>query len=262
MDRRKILLVVAVLVAALGAGLVFIYAQGAEDRAAEKVTTTTVIVATAQIEAGESAADAAKNGKLDSRDVESSSLIEGATNDGTLFEGLVALTTIYPGEQLILSKFGTSSDVAPPPLVAPPEGKGSMQLTIEDPNHVGSFLQAGSHVAIFQAPCVKPSIYDEETLNRYDAGRARVVLPDALVLGVGDTTVGQATAVDANGAPVATSPSTSITIAVDQEEATILGGLGYPQVAPLFFVLKDDNTKITAEPDLDPAVDPCAPSGS
>ena len=37
MDRRKILLVVAVVVAALGAGLVFVYAQGAEDRAQDKI---------------------------------------------------------------------------------------------------------------------------------------------------------------------------------------------------------------------------------
>lgn len=54
MERRKILLVVATVVAALGATLVFLYAQGAENRAVAQFQTVEVLSAAQRIERGES----------------------------------------------------------------------------------------------------------------------------------------------------------------------------------------------------------------
>ena len=77
MDRRRILLVVAVIVAALGAALVFVYAQDAEDRAAEQFTTQNVLVATQVISPGESASDAANAQKLLSKPVPTDQVLSG-----------------------------------------------------------------------------------------------------------------------------------------------------------------------------------------
>ncbi|MAO80927.1 MAG: hypothetical protein CMH82_09745, partial [Nocardioides sp.] len=62
MDRRRMLLVAAAVVAALGTALVFLYVRGADNRAQEKYETTDVLVATVQIERGERIADAAAAG--------------------------------------------------------------------------------------------------------------------------------------------------------------------------------------------------------
>ena len=64
MDRRRILLIVAVIVALLGTALVFLYVRGADARANERFDTVNVLRAVAPIEAGESIDDAAANGKL------------------------------------------------------------------------------------------------------------------------------------------------------------------------------------------------------
>src|SRR5687767_14476667 len=64
MDRRRILLVVAVVVAAMGAALVFLYVKGADSRAEQRFDTVEVLRATSLIEAGESVEDAQAAGKL------------------------------------------------------------------------------------------------------------------------------------------------------------------------------------------------------
>src|SRR4051794_38748134 len=64
MDRRRILLVVAVLVAALGSALVFLYTKGADTRAEKKFDTVQVLEATAIINPGEKFEDAQTAGKL------------------------------------------------------------------------------------------------------------------------------------------------------------------------------------------------------
>ena len=57
-------MVAAVLVAALGAVLVFLYVQGADSRAEERFDTVDVLKATAIIEPGETIEDAQAAGKL------------------------------------------------------------------------------------------------------------------------------------------------------------------------------------------------------
>ncbi len=65
MDRRKLLLVVAAVIAVLGVALVFVYAKGADTRAAEKFDTVEVLVANKKINPGESFDDALESGKFE-----------------------------------------------------------------------------------------------------------------------------------------------------------------------------------------------------
>lgn len=75
MDRRRILLIVAVIVALLGTALVFLYVRGADARAEDRFATIEVLSAVAPIEAGESIDDAAASGKLALRPVPNDSLL-------------------------------------------------------------------------------------------------------------------------------------------------------------------------------------------
>ena len=64
MDRRRLLIVAAALVAALGTALVVIYARGADQRAEDRFEAVDVLVATQPITAGETVEAAQAAGKI------------------------------------------------------------------------------------------------------------------------------------------------------------------------------------------------------
>lgn len=148
MDRRRLLLVVAAVVAVLGVLLVFVYAHGADARAEKKYAGTEVLVATDRIEPGESFDEAFADGKLATTKVAAAQELEGATASADGFKGEVALTTIYPHEQVVPAKFGSVDDVQAQATLPIPKGKLAISVLIKDDGRVGAFLRAGSQVAI------------------------------------------------------------------------------------------------------------------
>jgi len=225
MDRRKVLLVVAVLVAAVGAALVFVYAQGAEDRAADKFQTQPVLVATADILPGERAADAASAGKLKSVEVPQDQLVTGSTNDGKLFEGTVALTTIYAGEQLLTQKFGDVGEVNVATALPIPPGKIAISLQMSDTGKVGPFTQPGSHVVVFVDGDAAATQGTQGTQGENDGpvvAQAEVLIKDLVVLAVGSQTIEGGT--DAQGNPLPDASVALLTVAVSQKQASTLIG--------------------------------------
>lgn len=99
MERRRILVVAAALVAALGAVLVFMYVRGADTRAEDQFQTTDVLVATQAIQAGETVEAAQSAGKITKKAVTNNSLLPDYQTDLTGLTGKVALTTIYPASR-------------------------------------------------------------------------------------------------------------------------------------------------------------------
>lgn len=265
-DRRKILLVVAVVVAALGAALVFVYAQGAADRARDDVRSVKVLTATKQIDPGESANAAAKAGKLLLKEVPADQELEGASGNALDFDKEIALTTIYPGEQLTAQKFGTIDEVEGAATLPIPKGKTAITLKLSDTGRVSSFTQPGSHVAVYFAP-------DPDSLRaQLDGGQtgtdpqpsggsdtvvvvpACVIESDLLVLGVGTVAVDQETPDDASGDGSGDGNADSedtialMTVAVDSQQASKL--LGF-QIASerndrtvLAFALRNDESVV------------------
>lgn len=178
MDRRKVLLIVAALVAALGAALVFVYAQGAEERASAQYDTVDVLVATQEISAGESANDAYKAGKIAVKSIPQTYVLTGATSDGGAFRDAFALTTMYPGEQLVPEKFGAATDVQAAVTLPVPDGLAATTVTFSDTGRLAGFVRPGDRVGIFITGTFPPS--EEQT--------TRLLLPDVLVLATGSTT--------------------------------------------------------------------------
>lgn len=148
MDRRRLLLVVAAVIAALGVALVFVYARGADTRAAEKYDTVEVLTASQEIMPGESLDDALENGKVQLTHVAKAQLLEGASDDSDPLRDKVALTTIYAGEQLVPVKFGALEDVKAAAVLPIPEGKLAISIEVEDDARVGEFIRAGAQVTI------------------------------------------------------------------------------------------------------------------
>jgi pilus assembly protein CpaB len=205
MDRRKILLILAAMIAALGTLLVFLYVQGAEGRAKEDFEAVEVIVATQDIPQGETFADA--SAKFEKREVPKDSLLSGAKTNLDGLDGLVALTPIYAGEQIIQAKWGGSSDVdVTANVLAIPKGKVAIAVNLTDPARVAGFVNPGSQVAI---------------LVKIEEGRyTRTMLNRITVLGVGSTSTVTTTKTSDEGESSTESiPQTLMTLAVTQKEA-------------------------------------------
>lgn len=147
MDRRRLLLVVAAVIAALGVALVFVYARGAEARAADKYDTVEVMTASQQIRPGESLDSAIEAGKVKLKEVARAQLLEGASKDTEPLQDKIALTTIYPGEQIIPAKFGGVGD--PLDVASLPIPAGLLTKTEDFELPVGAFILPGSEVAVF-----------------------------------------------------------------------------------------------------------------
>lgn len=148
MDRRRLLLVVAAVIAALGVALVFVYARGAETRAADKFDTVEVLTASQKIEPGESLDEALEGGKVQLTNVARAQLLEGADDDSEPLRDKVALTTIYPGEQLIPLKFGAVEDAEAASVLPIPEGKIAISVLVKDDGRVGRFIKTGAEVSV------------------------------------------------------------------------------------------------------------------
>ena len=118
MDRRRIFLVVAVIVALMGTALVFLYVRGADQRAESRFETVEVLRVTQAIEAGESIDDAAAAGKIAMQPVVRDYLQSGyQTSLERPRPGSTPPSTIYPGEQVVEGKFDAEAvavDVRPP----------------------------------------------------------------------------------------------------------------------------------------------------
>ena len=101
MDRRRVLLIIATVVALLGTALVYLYVRSVDDRAETRFDAVNVLRAVAPIQAGETIDDAQAAGKIAVQPVSRDSLVPGYQTSIDALTGQVAVGTIYPGEQII-----------------------------------------------------------------------------------------------------------------------------------------------------------------
>ncbi len=200
MGRRTVLLVVAALIAVAGTSMVVLYVRAADNRAIEKQEPVQVLKATGQIDPGETANAAMQAGKLHLEDVPRSQVLIGAVNTVSNIGAQVALSPIYPGEQIIASKFGSPGDQS---LLTIPDKQIAMSISLSDTGRVSGFVSPGSDVAVF-ATC------DSATYTLF---------PKLAVIAVGATTVTNTTTTDQSGASTTEQlPKTLFTLAVDQDQ--------------------------------------------
>lgn len=215
MGRRTILLVAALVVAALGTTLVFIYVNGINNRALADQKPVKVLFAKTAIQSGTSAAEAEKAGAFEQREVAANSVATGAISDIAPIQGLVALAPIFPGEQILQAKFGQPGATSGLPI---PGDKLAISLQLNDPARVAGFVQPGSNVAIFVT--MAPSA---GTAQAGQPGQefTRILLPRVQVIAVGPTTVTTTTSTNTRTGQVNTEqlPRAIMTLALSQADA-------------------------------------------
>lgn len=228
MDRRKVLLLVAAVIAALGTLLVFLYVTGADNRADQRYKAVTVLKAVKQIDPGETAEAAQAAGKIETAAVSQQDLLTGAINGLDPIAGKVAVSTIYPGEQIVSTKFGAAGAATAASALTIPKGKIAISISLGDPARVAGFVNPGNKVAMF-----------------YTGGSAtRLLLPSVEVIGAGTTTMTPTTTTTATDGTqsVEQLPKTLLTLALSQRDAEKV--IFASQAGQLSFGLLNDDSQV------------------
>ena len=215
MKARVIALVLAAVIALGGVAAVVLYAQGASGRAVSSTQAATVYVTDKLVPAGTTLDSALSGGLVRRTTVPVTSRPVGAlvTVDATN-RTLVALGDIQPGEVVLAQRFGTTP--APQDAIEVPTGQVAIATQMSDPAKVGAFVRPGSHIVV----------YDTASAGPNQPSKTVVLLPDVLVIAVGDallTPTPTAEPAPASSA-AASSPSSAVlvTVALPPAQATRL----------------------------------------
>jgi pilus assembly protein CpaB len=236
MGRRTLLLIAALVVAALGTVLIFIYVKGADDRAQDDATIVEVLVATQKVEAGTTAGDASSAGAFEIAEVPDSARADGALADVSIVSDQVALSPIFPGQQILAQMFGAPGTNS---TLAVPKGKLAISVQLGDPERVAGFVVPGSDVAIFATVTPQGGLATEGETTR-------VLLPTVEVIGVGASTVTtQTTTTDSGESTTSEIPQTILTLSVDQTDAEKV--INAQTSGSLYFALLSDDAKVRTD---------------
>lgn len=242
MARRSVLLLVAVLIALVGTSLIVLYVQGIDERATAGQELVEVLVSTDIIDAGEPVSAAQEEGKFEKKTVRREDIVEGALSSTGSITDLVAIGTIFPGEQVIAKRFGNLADTQ---NLVIPEDLLAMSVELTDPARVAGFVNPGSEVAIFMSADPIRILPDgkEQKLAAY----TRLLLPKVQVIGVGTTSVTSRNTTSEDGAEtVEEVAKTILTVAVDQEQAEKL--IYAARNGTVAFALLSEDSKVTDNP--------------
>jgi pilus assembly protein CpaB len=189
-----------------------------------------VLKAVAQINPGETMAAAQSAGKIQVGTVPRAQVLSGAVNSVSGLENKVALSTIYPNEQIITAKFGSSGEQS---NLTIPDGDVAISVSLSDTGRVAGFVNPGANVAIFTA----------DPKNQ----ATRLLLPTVQVIAVGTTTVVSTTSTDPSGAQTTEQlPKTLFTLAVNQDDAERI--IYASKKSDLTFALLNDKSKVKSGP--------------
>lgn len=233
MGRRTILLILALVVAALGAGLVFMYANRAEDAALAGQEPVEVLVATVGIPSGTSGSDISGAGSTELKKLPAASVPAGALSDLTPVASQVTITSVFPGQVLIQPMFGTQQQASGGLTL--PEGTMGVAVRLGDPERVAGFVQPGSDVTVFVT--VAGAGQQEEL-------QTSVLLERVPVVAVGPTTVSTTTTTTGEGTNTEEIPTAILTLALDQAQAQRV--IQSNATGLLYFGLLDDKSKVDA----------------
>ena len=190
MGRRILAIIAAAVIALVGAILVLLYARGADQRAIEDASPTTVFVTTAQVSAGTSLKEALRLEQLNETQVAASAVPEGALTvvDDTN-SALVALTDIAPGEYVLSAAFG--EEALGEKALQVGAGKLAVSVQLSDPARVGTFVTPGSDLTVFMTYKIKRlgTSEEDQAFNDLDVKGTSVLLDTVKVIAMGEASL-------------------------------------------------------------------------
>ncbi len=224
MGRRTFLLIAALVVAALGTVLIFLYVNNLKNEVNDGAQLVEVLVATQQVTPGTTAADASNDGAFETDSVPKSTVPDGVLSDISVVSDQVALAPIFPGQQILAQMFGDPGSISAGLSV--PRNKLAMSVQLGDPERVAGFVVPGSDVTIFWT----------------NGPETMVIIAEVNVLATGATTLATQVTTDETGESTTSEiPQAILTLATDQKQAQrIINGQANGE---LYFGLLGPDTK-------------------
>jgi pilus assembly protein CpaB len=139
----------ALLLALLATGLVFLYVNNVRDDAENGEGTVTVVVAKEDIPAGTQLDGLVSEGAFDTEAIPEAAVVRGAITDLAQLEGQTTSQAILAGEQISSARLQGSPDQAAGGSLGIPKGFVAVTLPLDGSRIVGGDLQRGDHVTVF-----------------------------------------------------------------------------------------------------------------
>lgn len=166
MKRRVVAIVIALIVAVVGAGAVVAYAQSADKRAVAGQEVSTVYIAKKAVPEGTTLAKAVDGALIVPEQVVAKGVPDGAmTSIEPATRALVAQSDIQVGEVVLTGRFSTAkmTKKASVPLV--PKGRVAVTLNLSDPQRIAPLLEPGSTIVIYDTFNARDPKADKLTPN-------------------------------------------------------------------------------------------------
>jgi pilus assembly protein CpaB len=178
--RRAIGIIGAMAVAAFGTLLLVGYVRGAEDRALAGEELAEVLVVDQPIAQGTPAGNLTPFVRLEQ--VPMKVRAEGGVADLSTLIDLVAATDLFPGEQLVASRFVTAETLENAALIEIPTDALEVTISISPERALGGQLVADDVVAVIAS--FDP--FDLNTFEPSDLGPGEIIDPNEIFLGSSD----------------------------------------------------------------------------
>ena len=146
MARRFLAAFAALLLLAVGTGVLVTYVRGADSRALAGVRSVEVLVADELIPEGTTADQL--DALVRTESVPAKTAVDGRVTDLEALAGRVATVDILPGEQLVAGRFARPDDLQAPGTVEVPAGLQEVSVLLEPQRAVGGRLAAGDKVGV------------------------------------------------------------------------------------------------------------------
>ena len=176
MIRRIIVALVALLIAAAGGVLTFLYASGADARAMADMAPARVLVVAEPIAAGTPADAIAESVSV--AELPAAAVVPGGVADLADVAGLLTNADLQPGEQLLTTRFESPDGV--PEVVEVPPNMHQLSLQLETRRVIGGELRPGDTVGVFLSGTVVTGTSTENS----ESDQTHLILHKVLVTAV------------------------------------------------------------------------------
>jgi len=190
-------IVIALVLAAVAAGLVIVYTSNVKSQADKSIKTTAVVVSKGDVVAGTPVDTLVSGGAFTVRHVATKDVVPGAfTSIASLNTSLATSTNITAGAQVTPAMFSNSKDTA---IVSQIHGTmRAVQFAFNANRVIGGTLKAGDHVDIWGTFTIQPKLNNSAYTAEQVSGQ---LVENVEVLSTYDTGVAQPTLSSESGAP-------------------------------------------------------------
>jgi pilus assembly protein CpaB len=182
MNRRIVLIAVAVVLALFGTFAVYSYAHNADERAVAGGRAVKVLIATKRVTAGTSWSDAVKSGNLSVQNVPASSAPQSALSglDEGIAQTAVAQSDIAPGQVVLREAFGAAASQTG--VLGIPAGEIAITVSLGSDTDVAGFVGPHSEVIVFVTGQLSKSNTKKNQMIGSQPTLTRAVVPRATVI--------------------------------------------------------------------------------